>query len=79
MIRLPTKAMIQNGLLNFIMYKITSITTDYEYAILKARGGVEGSKNLIFDSLFVANTCLGGSCGTKISNQRDCRDPKNEV
>ena len=41
-------------------------------------GGVEGSKNLIF-WFFVVNTSRGGSCLTKISNQRDCLDPKNEV
>ena len=47
--------------------------------MLKARGGLRGKKIRFFDSLLVVNTSRGGSCGTKISCQRDCLHPKSEV
>ena len=48
---------------------------------LKARGGggSRGQKIILFLFLFVVNSSRGGSCGTKISCQKDCFHPKIEV
>ena len=46
---------------------------------IKAREGGRGSKNSTFLFVFVVNSSRDGSCGTKISCQRDCLHPKIEV